>query len=70
MIPGPYAICHATVPDANSDSITYRTLSWGYDTANDAFNDIVAVAQKEGVNVDECRVTRDIDKAEAEEFSS
>jgi hypothetical protein len=69
MISGPYAICLATVPNENSDAISYQTLSWGYDTATAAFSDLASVAQTAGITVEKCVVVRHIEREEAEEFS-
>jgi hypothetical protein len=69
MITGPYAICHATIPNENSDAISYQTLSWGYDTATAAFSDLASIAQTAGISVENCVVVRHINLEEAEEFS-
>jgi len=68
MIPGPYAI-YAFTPD-DSDGGTFQTLSWGYDTATDAFNALPQVAAAtHNVAESDCVVLRMIDRDEAAQFT-
>jgi hypothetical protein len=70
MIPGPYAICRVTFPDPSSDSPTYVTLSYGYDTASGAYARLQERAKQAGVPEEECAVIRHIDREEAGEFQA
>ena len=69
MIPGPYSICYVFFPD-DSDSASFRTLRYGYDTAMQAFSAIGKVAEDSGVPESDCAVVRGIDREEAEDFTS
>lgn len=61
MIPGPFAICHVTTHD-DSDALTYTTLRYGYDSAEQAFKDIGAVAAEKSVDPEECAVILHVDQ--------
>lgn len=65
MIPGNYSICHAA---GDGDSIDFLTLSWGYDSANDAFHSLEKIARENGISPNECAVIRIIDREDADEF--
>ena len=69
MIPGPYAICHVTFPD-DSDCASYRTLKYGYDSAESAYSALETVASESDVPGSECAVIRHIDRNEAGDFNS
>jgi hypothetical protein len=69
MIPGPYSLCHATFPAADSDAAIYRTLRYGYDTAGNAFHVRAIVAREFSVPEDEIVVLRVIDAEEQAEFA-
>lgn len=68
MIPGPYSICHATLPDDDSDGMVYRTLKWGYDSARHAHGELAKVAREAQVSEGDCCVIRHIDIEEADRF--
>ncbi len=70
MIPGPYAICHVTFPDPASDAAHYQALRFGYDTADQAYRELVSVAEASGVASKDCVVIRHIDREEAVHFLS
>lgn len=67
MIPGPYAI-YAFTPD-DSDGGIFHTLSWGYDTAADAFNALPQIAATNQAAEHDCVVLRLIDRDEAAQFT-
>jgi ACT domain-containing protein len=68
VIPGPYSLCHVTFPDPESDSATYTTLRYGYDTANEALSDLEVVAGEKGVPSDEVAIIRYVDVEEIDRF--
>lgn len=67
MIPGPYVIC-AMFVSGDADFPSFRTLSYGYDSASAAFAAIEGVAKESGVALDDCTVVRPIDPDEADDF--
>ena len=69
MIPGPYSICHISMPE-DSDAAIYTTLLYGYDTAEDAYKKLEQVAADNDVPAEDCCVIRFIDREEATEFNS
>lgn len=69
MIPGPYAICKTDMVDGG-DGLIYTTLMWGYDTAQQAYEELASVAQEAGVSADVCAVIRHVDQEEAAQFDS
>ena len=52
---GPFEICHVTLDD-DSDSHVYRTLSWGYDTYEQAVSNVGEIATNNGVEQGDCVV--------------
>ena len=68
MAPGPYEICHVTLNEG-TDCNTYRSLSWGYDRAADAYRALPGIAQEAGVPEADCCVIRFIDMEEASQFN-
>lgn len=69
MIPGPYAICHIDFPE-NSDAAIFKTLRFGYDSAEAAYRELEKVATEKKLDVSECGVIREIDREEAADFKS
>lgn len=69
MIPGPYAICQAVFLDEDSDTPDYKTLKYGYDSAEQAWADVQTVASEEGVPAEDCLVIRTVDREEASRFT-
>ena len=66
MIPGPYSICRISFPDEHSDAATYETIKYGYDTAEDAFADIPAVAEEEQIPAQDLVVIKFVDREMAD----
>lgn len=66
MIPGPYSVCKISFPP-DSDAAIYETIKYGYDTPADAFSDIPALSQEEGIPAEDLVVIRFIDRVEIEE---
>ena len=52
------------------DGLIYTTLMWGYDTAQQAYEELASVAQEAGVSADVCAVIRHVDQEEAAQFDS
>ena len=69
MIPGPYEICLVTIVDDDSDTATYRSVLFGYDSAEEAFNEIAKVAQENKLDPKDLVVIRFIDRDEAAKFT-
>jgi hypothetical protein len=69
VIPGPYSLCHVTFPNPDSDSTTYTTLRYGFDTAASAHSSIEEVALAAGVPSDEVAVIRYVDEEEVDRFT-
>jgi len=67
MIPGPYSICRISFPDEDSDSATYETIKYGYDTASEAFRDIPTVAQEEDVPAEDLVVIKFVERESFDE---
>lgn len=70
MIPGPYSICHGVFEDEASEVPTFKPLKFGYDTAEQAWKNLDAVASEEGVSPEECTVIRVVEREEAKSFNS
>lgn len=68
MIPGPYILAHATETDHQTDGLTYRTLAYGYDTAQQALDGRAAIAAQHRIALSEIAVLRFIDVEEADRF--
>lgn len=45
MIPGPYSVCIATMEQAESNCMTYRTVGWGHDTEAEALQHLEVMRQ-------------------------
>jgi|LakMenEpi03Aug12_release.lakeMendotaPanAssembly.Ray.scaffolds.fasta_scaffold1033158_1 hypothetical protein len=69
MIPGPYSICHISFLD-ESDAPTFKTLCFGYDSAEAAYLDLSFIASQQNMPADECTVIRLIETEEASQFSN
>jgi len=69
MIPGPYSLCEVSFKDEETDCPTYTTLSWGYDTAAQAYAARPKIAEENEVPEESICVIRVIDPGEAAEFS-
>ncbi|MBA7495685.1 hypothetical protein ES702_06274 [subsurface metagenome] len=67
MIPGPFSICRISFPE-DSDTPIYTTICYGYDSAEEAFDDISEVVDQEDIPVEELVVIqfikREINHAE------
>ncbi len=68
MREGPYSILQLTWL-SDDDGMTYQTLMFGYDTAAQAHNELLDVAQERGVPPEECVVVRLILPEEASKFT-
>ena len=68
MIPGPYSILQTTY-EGDSDAMSYMTLTFGYDTAEQAYSALGKVATDAGVPAEECIVMRIIEREEAADFN-
>ena len=62
MIPGPYSICRISFPDEHGDAANYATIRYGYDTAEDAFDDILTVAEEEDLPTEDLVVIKFVDR--------
>lgn len=69
MFEGPYSICHVTFPNPDRNAPVLTTLSFGYDTAHDAYENLIKVALDSNVPDTECIVIRIIELDEAPSFS-
>lgn len=69
MFEGHYSICHATFPNPDSDAPVLTTLSYGYQSASEAYNTLIKVAEQSNVPPSECVVIRIIELDEAPGFS-
>lgn len=69
MLAGPYSICHGTYPNPESDTLVLTTLSYGYKTAHEAYENLIKIALDANVPDSECIVIRLIELDEAPSFS-
>ena len=69
MIPGPYSLCKISYESEDSDSLVYTTLSYGYDTASQAYAERAKIASEAGIPEDDVCVIRQIDPEESAEFT-
>ena len=58
---GPFSICQKTL-QAGSDAHDYHELSWDYDTAEEAWADVLRVAEQEGAAAEELCVIRMVER--------
>lgn len=68
MIPGPYTIVRCHFPDESTDMPDYRTLKYGYDSAEQAWSALPIVAAEEGIAEEECAVVRIIAREDMSRF--
>lgn len=69
MPSGPYSLCEVSFGNEESDCPIYTTLSWGYDTAAQAYAARPKIAEENEVPEESICVIRVIDPGEAAEFS-
>ena len=57
MIPGPYSVCRISFPQ-DSDAAIYTTIKYGYDSAEDAAEDIPELARAENIPTEDLVVIK------------
>ena len=61
-IPGPYSIAISSFEDSDSDALTLRTISYGYDSADEAHAALPGIAKEEKVDLNDLCVYQIIEK--------
>ena len=57
MFPGEYSICSMETREG-TDCVDLQQLRWGFDTVEEARGRVAAIAEEEGVKVEDCCIIR------------